>query len=419
MILRFGMTLLLALLTGSLMGLMFFRKDSDARIEAIAARANAPLVVVASERFDAETARLTTERGTALVAVNAADSDSSALRQSVLRETEADPERGFLVERVRLLTREREAAERRVAQAQRQAVGPDASGSAMARLASARRQLEAVTRDLGAAQARLREMQARRDSREVRFTGTVEGRLKEVGDARQAAATRLAELDAAIAARASIREATIREAVLRDPAYTPKDDGLLARLKALADLTRDPYIFWAVIILDAFFVALELAAVLSKVTTFVPATYALLMVRGIAIAGQEVKEELIARLKLEDGGTSDGHGATVPIMPEVEPVRLDPASPDPAAEAVAGAPALDDRLLEGARAAQKRQDILNAGHNKRPGNGSYVSGGANPPPGSDDPVRRGPGRPPGAKNKPKPEQVGGRPNGRDVPDDYP
>lgn len=119
MILRLGMTLLLALLPGSLMSLMFFRKDIDARIDAIAARANAPLVAVASERFDAETARLKTERGTALAAVNAADADASALRQSVLREAEADPERGFLVERVRLLTRAREAAERRAAQLRR------------------------------------------------------------------------------------------------------------------------------------------------------------------------------------------------------------------------------------------------------------------------------------------------------------
>lgn len=55
-------------------------------------------------------------------------------------------------------------------------------------LASARRQLEVVTRAPGASQARLREMQAHRDSREARFTGTVEGRLKEVGDARPAAA---------------------------------------------------------------------------------------------------------------------------------------------------------------------------------------------------------------------------------------
>lgn len=116
-------------------------------------------------------------------------------------------------------------------------------------------------------------------------------------------------------------------------------------------------------------------------------------------------------LKLEGGNTSDGYGANGSRMPEVEPVWLEPAAPDPATEAVASAPALDDRLLEGARAARERQDILNAGRNKPPGNGSsYPSGG-------DDPVRRGPGRPPGAKNKPKQEAVAGRGNGSDVPDD--
>lgn len=222
MVVRLGVTVLLALLTGSLMSLILFDKDVTGRLRAIAAAANAPLVSVAAGRFDAGTSRLATERDQALAVVQTGDTDAGALRRSVLRELEKDPEIAVLSERVRALIRAREAVERRLRQTRGQVSVDDAAGPA--RLAAAQRALAVAARDLAAAQERLRAEQARRENAAMRFTGTVDGRLKEIAAAREAAARRMVELDSMLAQRAAIREGSIREAVLRDPAYTPPED---------------------------------------------------------------------------------------------------------------------------------------------------------------------------------------------------
>ena len=92
LVVRLGVTLLLALLTGSLTSLILFKKDVGGQITAVAAERNAPLVQALGMRFDEETGRLQLERGQLLTMLGQADRDASALRQSVLTHLPADPE---------------------------------------------------------------------------------------------------------------------------------------------------------------------------------------------------------------------------------------------------------------------------------------------------------------------------------------
>lgn len=415
-VVRLGVTFLLALLTGSLMSLILFKKDVEGQIAAVAAERNAPLVQALGARFDEDTGRLKVEQGQLLTVVATADSDASRLRQSVLTQMPADPEIGLATERVRELIRRRDVAEQQVAVLRRTSAGNGDSDEG-ARLATARRNLAVMVRDLGAAQQRLTNLQARRDAAATRLTGTVDARLQDNKASRDAAKARLGELDAAIARRAETREAAIQGALLRDPGYVPPDDGLLARLRALKTLTADPFIFWSVLLLDAVFVAIELAAVLSKVMTFVPAAYALMLVTEGAKAGQRAKEELVEALKLD---TSEGKPAPLASDPR-QPSRGSAASfhPDAAAgpnqqsaergdgytaEQGGGDDELDARLAEGARAAEARREAM-AKNRSKPAEGT-ANGGSDgdteSPNHLADPARRGPGRPPGSKNRPKP-----------------
>ena len=409
---RAGVTVLLALLTGSLMSLMLFSKDVEKQLAAAATEKNSPLVQAIGRRFDTETRRLEAEREQQLAAIAKADADGSALRQSVLNQIPVDPEIGLVTDRVRDILRRREAAERRLTQVS--AVARDASGST--RVAIARRNLDALNRDVAAAQERLSALQNRRDGAAQRLTGTADGRLKDTKAVRDAAELRVRTLDAAIAKRTESREASIRDALVRDPGYASPDDGLLSRLKALKALTADPFIFWTVLLLDAVFVAIELAAVLSKVMTFVPAAYALKLAVETVKLGHGAREELAKLLGLDlppppasptgspASGAAEEHGPSPdrPVASDRDSESDGHDKPDGRSDT--NVDDLDDRLFAGARAAQARQNAMDKAKAKAAsgkGNTAVEAKAPGAPDQHSAPFRRGPGRPPGSPNKPK------------------
>lgn len=413
MAVRAGVTVLLALLTGSLMSLMLFSKDVGGQLVAAATEKNSALVQTIGTRFDTETRRLEAEREQQLAAIAKADADGSALRQSVLSQVPVDPEIGLVTDRIRDLTRRREAAERRLTQVS--AFARDAGGAT--RVAVTRRNLEVLIRDLAAAQERLSALQTRREGAAQRLTGTVDGRLKDTVAARDAAELRVRQLDTAIAKRTESREASIRDTLVRDPGYAPPDDGLLGRLKALKGLTADPFIFWTVLLLDAVFVAIELATVLSKVMTFVPAAYALKLAVETVKLGHVAREELAKLLGLDTppppasptgSSTSAGAGEHGPAPDRPAASDRDNQSNDrdrPHDHGDISVEDLDDRLFAGARAARARQEALDKAKAKAFSRTGDPATGAQQPAAPDQqsvPFRPGPGRPPGSTNKPKP-----------------
>lgn len=385
--------------------LFIFQVELIQVLNAEAVQRNAVVIRQITERDDADTGRMTERLAALQTARTQAAANAEALRGDALRVEAADPELAAGTARVTALEAAKLEAERRLA-----ALPPATSRGDATRRAIAQRLLAARRADL---ERTLREQEALRQrvdaSRQDRGA-TVATRLKEATEAEADYQTRVTVLAEEVAQRATGRAERIRTAVERDAAYVPPERGILARMRVLAKLTDDGWNFTLLLLLHAFFLGIELAAVLSKVLSAVPSSYA------VRLAGDEYATEY---------ETVDGVHRRIAALGGAAPpaATSDRANdgPEPPAPAAANddvssgdeAPFEDDasdterRLRDGARAARAQAAARAKAKDKTREKPAETADGADAAPANDDltsgPVRRGPGRPPGARNKPKPD----------------
>jgi hypothetical protein len=146
--------------------------------------------------------------------------------------------------------------------------------AAQEQIALAEREASAALRSLGEVQKRIRELTETRDHEARRKEGIADIRLTEVRARKSELESRLAGLRSAYDTRLASREANIRGMVERDPRHTPRSDGLLVRLQALMELSKDESVAYALYGFDAILILLELAAVMGKTFALIPMTYA-------------------------------------------------------------------------------------------------------------------------------------------------
>ena len=322
-----------------------FTAEISRGLEVNATAENAPIAEQVAKVYDAGSVRLETEIKDLRAASTTATTDASRYRLDALETAPEDPELKPAIEQVRRAESAKTDAERRLAQVPRR-------DEAARRIAGQR--LGARKAELQTAQARVDKLRSDAASALVQRRAAVQGRLDETLAADQRRQARIDALEKEHAARLAAREDTIRQAMLRDPGYRPPDRGLLARVKVLAQLMQDPWVFTVATLLHIGFFGIELGAVLCKVLTSVPSFYA------VTLAGEEYANEVETA-----NGVFRRIAQQEPPEPEGEPDATPPPEPDAPAPGDAGTelpepPANDDetpdadgntaaRLKEGAR----------------------------------------------------------------------
>lgn len=385
--------------------LFSFSPEIDHRLAVNAMAVNAPIAMQAAMVYDAGSARIATEIEQLRATSATAKTDAGSYRRDVLQVPADDPRLKPAIEQAGRAEKAKIEAERRLSQVARR----DEEGR---RIATQR--LGARRAELQAAQARVDRLRGEAEAAASQRRAGVQGRLQETLAAEQGYQARIDALEKEHAARVAAREDSIRAAMLRDPAYRPPDRGLLARVKVLAQLMEDQWVFTVAMLLHFGFFGIELGAVLCKVLTSVPSAYA------VMLAGEEYANEVEtanAVFQRIDGPEPPAEAPDDPMPPEPDA----PGSGDAAAEAPEP-PANDDvqpgdtgstaaRLGEGARRAQAQAAARAKAREKSARTANAPA--ATPLAGEilDGSARRGRGRPPGAKNRSRPDNDAGPPDG--------
>jgi hypothetical protein len=136
-----------------------------------------------------------------------------------------------------------------------------------------------------------------------------EAKLAEIAVLRKEKELRLVHVETDLRKREQTRERMVRTAVENDPAYLGKEEGFLARLEALERISQQFHVKLVVILFHIGLFGIELAAVLAKVATFIPASYTRVLafndLKGSAWWAMRLKEEIDGMRKSHREGTRE------------------------------------------------------------------------------------------------------------------
>jgi hypothetical protein len=333
---RFVMALLIANFMALTTGLLAFEKDIDRILKSRYLSANAILFSEGAQREDTELQKNKAgqqERGGLVLQ---AEAEEKSLRALSLEPKVDDSELKLALQRVASAQATKVAADADLKSAEvhsaRERGGecrvPGVSciagegplwRAAQERIAASEREAAAASRALVEAQRSLRELSDARNSEARRKEAMAQIRLAEVTARKGELERQIAALAEAYGKRLASRESSIRAAVESDPRYVPRADGLLARLQALNELSKDESIAHALYGFDAILILLELAAIMGKTFALIPMTYATRMVELDLAREIETAKRLKALIT----------GKVEPVPAPPEPVIVKQAEPEP------------------------------------------------------------------------------------------
>lgn len=235
----------------------------------------------------------------------------------MLRATVIDPESDntefrAALDRVTALIEEKAEAQRQLTAAEQHAADelggarlPGTSGipgygplrrAADEKIASARRKLQGVTRDIEEAQRQVETLREALKDTSLGKRSVAEAKLAEIATQRKAKEARLALVEAEFKKRERDRDDVVRTAFENDPAYQAKETGFLARLEGLDRISAQFHVRFVVTIFHIGLFGIELAAVLAKIATFIPANYTTILafsdLKDSAWWAMRLKEEI-------------------------------------------------------------------------------------------------------------------------------
>lgn len=328
-----GMRLLLAVglaqLFAVLLAVGIFAPDIAARLHGQYLKANERLEQPAEALVDENIRRATASVNGQATSVDALASQLTKLRQQAIDPNSADGQVAAAEAEVNQLLGDRSNADAAVQAAasfaiderggiKRTLTNSGAAGmgpryrAALAQQESAKRYANEIEHRLADARTRLERLRAQgslasgtvmRESRDQ--IATAERALKE-GQAK------LERMNADLMALVRGREVGIQRALEASPNYVPLQTGILARLTALDEITKENgKIALIVLLLDAVAMGIELTGAIGKVFFHLPSTYALLIVRETILTSGRVADEIIA-----ERGAAD---VPPPSPPEEQP----------------------------------------------------------------------------------------------------
>ena len=337
----------IAQLTAIFLSLLIFGSDTNSRLREINLNANASLTSTATALVDGEIQR-------AADAVTAESTQEAALAAQVtaLRQDQIDPASGdaqvqMAQQEVTQLLAEKAADDQAVQQAEAFSTdelggvrgAPANSGvagagpryqAAMDAVENAKTQDQQIGAALAAAQNRLDALHTQSVARSQSTEQQSNAALPAFESTLTAEDAKLAAMKNALAALEAHRDDAIRAAVEAAPNYVPYDKGLLAQITALNEVARaSPKIAAVIILVDVTSFGFELAAVLAKVTSYVPTTYAALLARSAYMRVVRIVDEMMEELDASaDGARNTKPGARGTTLGDV--LFSNPSEPPPA-----------------------------------------------------------------------------------------
>lgn len=318
-----GLRLTLAAVIGTLVALfvslVLYGKDIDAQLAAVHAGRNNAVIAAATRQVDERLQGNATIQADLRDRLNAVDRAAEVLRRGLLDRADA-VSAGAAIELARAEAA-RARAEAEVARRQRRT---DDTG-----LARAREALATAVSEWNSARARLNEAQGRALMQGQGRDTTLAAQLTALDAQRRQDLDRLTRIEFEGNRLMDARPAIIRATVEANPAYSTLDDGLLARLRALSTLTADRWVLTVVLLLEAFFAGIELAAVFSKLLSFVPATYATRLAQEDHLRQAGAACQVAAALGTPTAGGVGGRAENAGPRSEVDLAGDDPLTTTP------------------------------------------------------------------------------------------
>jgi hypothetical protein len=327
-----------AQLSAIFLSLFIFAADIDAHVRSAWLQANAPLIADASKPVEGEIQRATDAVKTQTARVATLTSQVTALRQSTVDPSANSPEILQAQQEVSRLAERKAKADDELRDAETFAAneGGGIKGAAansglpgygaryraaMQQVASARTRAQQLDKELETARGRLDALRTQAPSANEAIRQRAQDQLPDFEKSLEAETGKLQKLKNELATLITGREEAIGRAVEAAPNHVDPDRGFLAQVKVLEQFAKESTIIWSVILLiDVVSFGFELAAVLVKVTSYVPTSYTALLARDCYMASVRIVESMTAELK--------GIGARerLPVEPESNPAeKLDTA----------------------------------------------------------------------------------------------
>jgi hypothetical protein len=183
--------------------------------------------------------------------------------------------------------------------------------AAMDQLAGAQARAQKAARELNAAREKLDNVRANTPANDTSRQRSHD-QLVELEQTLAAEKVQLGVLKDELAKLTAGRETAIRRSVEEAPGHVALENGFLQQLIVLGQIADESRRITAVILLiDLVSFGFELAAVLAKVTSYVPTTYAVLLARDAYMRAVRVVDGMVAELKTRETDT--------PFSPDIIP----------------------------------------------------------------------------------------------------
>jgi predicted nucleic acid-binding Zn-ribbon protein len=337
---RIVLSIGLAQLTALFISLLIFHGDIDARIDDAYLKANAHLIGPAAAIIDGGIQRATEAVNVQTARVNALSSQVGTLQQNQIDPFAADPQIQEVQREIAGLVDQQSKAEAAVQAAETFAANefggikgaPSNSGlpgyglryrAAQQQVTNAKARAQQIDKSVADARTRLDALRNQRSSSGDEIRQRTSDQLATFEDTLKAANTQLTALKSALATLTDGRERAIRNAVDSAPDHVNRETGFLAQIVVLEHLAQDDRkIAFVIILIDVVSFGFELAAVLAKITSYVPTTYAALLARNAYLTAVRIADEMMVALKASD---TESGGGSPPLQPDM-PIEAEQGS---------------------------------------------------------------------------------------------
>lgn len=345
---RLFLSLVLAQIVAIFFSLLLYQKDIAIELEAEHQRLNAPLIARVTEHMDDGIAKARDHVEAMRRQLSGTITEEERLRRVAVDPSLDDPEVQVALQRIEALSKAKSEAEKVLRDAQKFAAdelggvrgaigntgipGPGhVRAAALERVRNAAANLAKASRDLTEAESRLATLRNTTQGTARQRKDAATARLGDVAGSRQDLTQRQRQAEEVLSDLTRNREASVRRAVEADPGFKSQGTGFLAHWQGLRRLAADPYVLMLVILLELALFGIELAAVLSKITTFVPATYATLIAQDDLLRVHQAAHDLASSLRALQEGQEKVQGEQ-PDREDHEENADDPRPPEDATE---------------------------------------------------------------------------------------
>jgi hypothetical protein len=317
LVVRIGLSVGLAQLTAVFVSILIFASDIDAKIFNAYRLANAHLIIGATEPVDVEIKSATDAAEMQKTHVAALVAQVNTLRNYEIDPTSGDPlvqqAQQELTQMLRAKSKADEDLRATEIFATNELGGIQGSGNsgrpghgprhraAVEQLANARMHAQEATSAVESARKRLDAL------RKQQHGLALEAIRQQAHDQLPVFEARLAEENAKLSALNDEltrlthgRNDAIRANIERAPDHVALDNGLLNQIRILDEMAQDsPKIMALILLIDLTSFGFELAAVLAKITSFVPTTYAAILARDAYMGAVRMVDAMVKELNPE------------------------------------------------------------------------------------------------------------------------